>query len=156
MKIIDDVTAELEINKFKEYKEDAERVISLCDKMIAEYKARVEEEQEKLNDYYDKLKYVLDCYMDTVNVKETKTQVSYKLASAKLVRTKPKQTIEKDDSRLINEVDEQYIKTTHKIDWAEFKKVLEISGDKVINKETGEIVEGCSVTEKAGEFQIKF
>ena len=53
-------------------------------------------------------------------------------------------------------VDEQYIKTTKKIDWVEFKKLLEVSGDKVINKDTGEIVEGCSVTEKAGEFQIKF
>ena len=96
-------------------------------------------------------------YFETVPSKETKTQKSYKLLSGTLVFKKPSQKINHDDEKLLEFLDgTEFIKVKKSIDWAEYKKVLTISDSEVIDSETGEIVEACTVEDVPASFTIKY
>ena len=48
----------------------------------------------------------------------------------------------------------EFIKTEEKPRWGDFKKRLEIMGGSVVDKETGEIVEGVTVETKPDTFTV--
>ncbi|SHH57191.1 host-nuclease inhibitor Gam family protein [Sporanaerobacter acetigenes] len=52
---------------------------------------------------------------------------------------------------------QEYIKMKKDFDWAEFKKKLDINGNHIIDKETGEIVEieGLKLETKPEEFKVE-
>jgi hypothetical protein len=154
--IVNDIGAEKALVELKKYVEDKERLIDICNEMINEYKQRIEGLNNDIEERSKFVKHMLHSYMETVEVKETKTQLSYQLPSGKLIYKKGTQTLQKDDSKLVNVIDEQYIKTTKTIDWANYKQRLVIHDDKVIDTHTGEVVDGVTVVEKDGEFQIKY
>lgn len=153
--ITDDLGAEQALVNLKNFKEEKERLIDLCNKQIEVYKEKIEMYQADIEDVERELKQVLKNYMATVEAKETKTQFSYQLPSGKLIFKKEKNDFVKCDETLLNTVDEKYIKIKKSIDWAELKKTLEVSNGVAINKETGEIVEGVNVVEVAGEFKLQ-
>jgi hypothetical protein len=47
------------------------------------------------------------------------------------------------------------VKVKESVDKRKLKQVTEVVGDKVVLKETGEIVEGVEVVERDEEFQVK-
>lgn len=155
LRIVDDIGAEKALVSLKADREEKERMVNVCNQMILEYQAKIQGLENNYSEKEDFIKHTLQAYMETVETKETKTQHSYKLPSAKLIYKNSTQAIEKDDKKLLECIDEQYIKTERKIDWANYKKGLKIVEGNVINND-GEIVEGVNVVEKEGEFQIKF
>ena len=48
----------------------------------------------------------------------------------------------------------EFIKTEEKPKWGDYKKRLEIVGGSVVDKETGEIVEGVQLIEKPDTFAV--
>jgi len=116
---------------------------------------RIEEYESEISVAESELKNVLKDYMSQIETKETKTQFSYKLPSAQLIYKKPSLDIVKCEETLLKNIDEKYIKTTKKVDWANFKKTISVIGENAVD-EDGVVIEGLSVVEKEGEFKIKF
>jgi len=156
LRLTNDVEAEKVLLDFKTFREDKERLIATCNVVIKEYKEKIEQFETELKTKEDFVKFNLEAYMVTVPNKETETQLSYQLPSAKLVWKKESTVFEKDESKLIGTVDEKFVKTVLKLDWASYKKQLQQVDDKVIDKETGEVVEGIELKQKYGEFNIKY
>ena len=156
LRLTNDLEAEKVLLDFKTYREDKERLIATCNEVIKEYKDKIEQFESELKFKKEFIEFNLQAYMETVPTKTTKTQLSYQLPSAKLVYKVATTVFEKDESKLIDTVDEKYIKTTLKLDWASYKKQLKQLGDKVVDVETGEVVEGVELKQKDGEFQIKY
>ena len=52
------------------------------------------------------------------------------------------------------EGNEDMIQTTEKPKWGEFKKRLEIVGGQIVDKTTGELVEGVQIIEKPDTFTV--
>lgn len=82
---------------------------------------------------------------------------SYKLPFGTLQMRKKPAKLERDDEKLMELARPLgLVKVKESLDWAELKKQLVIDGYKVVNKETGELVEGITVVEAEGdEFSIK-
>lgn len=133
--------------------------------VVNESIAALEDSLNKEFDRYDNERSFflskLQEYFETVDAKETKTQMTYKLPSGTLKVKKEQPVIEKDDAALLQLLKKEYpelVKVREVPDWAEFKKKLAIEGNSILNKETGEIIEadGLRVGFKPAEFDIKF
>jgi hypothetical protein len=106
--------------------------------------------------------HLQDYFSRQENLKETKTQLQLKLPSGKLKLVKAKKDFDYDKAILVKVAEEnqdmqEYIKIKKDFDWAGFKKQLDIRGDKIISKETGEIIEikGLSIIEKPAIFKVE-
>ena len=95
---------------------------------------------------------------DDVPAKDTKTQMSLKLPSGTIKFIKSKLDYDRDDDELLEYCKENatdFIKIKESVNWVEFKKHLEIKNDIVINKDTGEIIDGINVIEVVPKIEIK-
>lgn len=108
------------------------------------------------------MKDQLAAFFLTVNKKDSKTQQSYSLLSGKLVMKKATKVIVHDDVLLMDWMEtnaSNYIKQsiTNKIEWGRLKKNLSITNGKIINSDTGEIIEseGLFIEDVKEKFEIK-
>lgn len=156
--IDDDKKADWAVKKIAEEKAERDRLVELAKAEIEELKAKIEWIETAYNDRTGFLKSQLAEYFRAVEHKETKTKETYKLLNGTLEMKKARQEIRHDDGALLeyfrNNGMAQYIKTTEKPMWAEFKKSLEIAGDIVVNTDTGEQVECLTVEEIPEEFNV--
>lgn len=156
-KIENDKTADWAIAQIQEAEAERDRLVALAESQIDDLNNKIEELKTKCENDTKYLKGCLAMYFETVPSKETKTQKSYKLLSGTLVFKKPSQKINHDDEKLLEFLDgTEFIKVKKSIDWAEYKKVLTISDSEVIDSETGEIVEACTVEDVPASFTIKY
>lgn len=156
-KIENDKTADWAITQIKEVEEECNRLVALANNKIDELNATIENLKVKCENDTKFLRSCLAMYFETVPSKETKTQKSYKLLSGTLVFKKPSVKINHDDEKLLDFLDgTEYVETKKSLKWGEYKKLLTISDGKVIDSETGEIVEGCSVEDVPASFNIKY
>lgn len=90
--------------------------------------------------------------------KTTKTKHSYRLLSGTLVKKLGGSTMKQDDDTLLAYLkasgNEDMIQNTEKPKWGEFKKRLEIVGGQIVDKTTGELVEGVQIIEKPDTFTV--
>ena len=106
------------------------------------------------------LRFKLGEYLkrEDVPAKDTKTQLSLKLPSGTVKFVKAKMDYDKHDDELLEYCKENatdFIKVKESVNWAELKKHLEIKDDMVLNKDTGEIVEGIDVVEVVPKIEVK-
>ena len=100
----------------------------------------------------------LEAYFDTLPHKSTKTQESYQLPSAKLVRKQPAPAFVVDDARLIAHLKAaapDLVEVVEKPRWGEYKKRCQVIGGELVDKETGELVDGVTVEERAAVFAVE-
>lgn len=160
-KVTDDLSADWCLEKIRESKAEFERFRMVAMAKIEQIQARLQAEEEKMNREVAFFESKLREYFETVKAKETKTQKSYKLPSGTLKLKKSKLDFDYDKNKLLEVAEQQgmneYIKIKKSFDWSSFKKNLEIRGNRIINKETGEIVEieGLRVIEKPAEFKVE-
>ena len=155
--IDNDKTADWAITQIHEAEDERDRLIALAEDQIEDLKSRIEELKTKCDNDTAFLKSCLEMYFNTVPSKETKTQKSYKLLSGTLVYKKPSVKICHDDEKLLEFLDgSEYVETKKSLKWGEYKKLLTISGDDVVDTETGEIVDGCTVEDVPASFSIKY
>ena len=135
-RITDDGCADWACQKIAEEKAELDRITSLADSQI-----------EKIAEYFE-----------TVPHKTTKTKHSYRLLSGTLVKKIGGRTMKQDDDALLAYLkasdNEDMIQTTEKPKWGEFKKRLEIVGGQIVDKTTGELVEGVQIIEKPDTFTV--
>lgn len=160
--IDNDDKAEWALSKIREAQEEHDRLMLLVDKQQAaldDRRAQIDKQLERDTDY---LKYLLSAYMNSVKCKSTKTQDTYQLLSAKLVRKHAALDFDVDSTKLVAWLQENghaaLVKTEVKPMWSEVKKLL--TGDPatgaVTFADTGELVDGITANQTAEKFSIKF
>lgn len=155
--IDNDKKADWAIEQIKEKEEERDRLIELAQAKIEDLKLQIEELGTKCDNSTAYLKGALAEYFNTVPHDETKTQESYQLLSGKLIYKKPSVKINHDDEKLIEWLsDTEYVETKKSLKWGEYKKHLVISGNDVIDGETGEVVEACTIEDVPASFEIKY
>lgn len=160
--ITNDKTADWALIKIHEAEAERDRLIELAEEEIKDLTGRIEGLKEKCDNETKYLRSCLKMYFETVSSKETKTQKSYKLLAGTLVLKKATTKINHDDAKLLEYLEktdgEDFIKVKKSVDWAEFKKGLDIVDGKVVDTEYGSIIpdDVCSVEEVPEAFTVKF
>lgn len=157
-RITDDGCADWACRKIAEEKAELDRIRELADAQIQNIEEKVAAAERRFENGTRFLTGKLAEYFETVPHKTTKTKASYRLLSGTLTRKFGGTTMKQDDERLVEFLKAsgqlEFIKTEEKPKWGEFKKRLEIMGGSVVDKETGEIVEGVQLIEKPDTFTV--
>ena len=101
----------------------------------------------------------LRSYLDMVPVKRSKTQISYELPSGKLVLKEQGPKYDTKDEELVPWLKKNglngLVKVKEEANWAELKKMLQISPDgKAMATDDGEIVPGIKVEQRMPKFTV--
>ena len=158
--ITDDSMADWALRKIAKEREELDRIEALAKAEMDRINEKLERARKRYKNGSSFLQSELERYFNTVERKKQKTQETYQLLSGKLKRTFDKQEMKPDNEKLLNWLirsgNVHLIKTTEEPRWGEIKKSLLIKGGKVIDKDSGEIVEGVEITVKPGSFSIDF
>lgn len=157
--VIDDASkANWAIKKIAEKRRERDYFVDACKHEIEQLKEKIAKAEESCDTQCSFLIGKLSQYMDREDVpsKETKTQVSLKLPSGKIVRKKVKIEIcdlkgntglkLKDNAELIEvakSMGDEYISTS--VNWGELKKTLSVTDDGDVINSDGEFI-GCLTT----------
>lgn len=157
--ISDDGAADWALRKIKEANEEYERLRMIGERMIKEAQERIRKLEQDNQSRTGFLKLKLAEYFDSVPHKKTKTKETYALFSGKLALKYHNDKITRDDSKLLEWVNDHgltdYIKTEQSIKWADLKEQFEFAGGRAIYKETGEIVDAIQVQPIDATFDIE-
>ena len=157
-RITDDGCADWACRKIAEEKAELDRIRELADAQIQKIEEKVAAAERRFQNGTRFLTGKLAEYFETVPHKTTKTKASYRLLSGTLTRKFGGTTMKQDDEKLVQFLKGsgqlEFIKTEEKPRWGDFKKRLEIMGGSVVDKETGEIVEGVTVETKPDTFTV--
>lgn len=159
----DDVTADWCLDKIAESMIAIRRFEMTVNAKISQLQLNLKKEKERASREVEFFESKLREYFEQVEdkAKETKTQKVYKLPSGSLKIKKEVTSFDYDKVKLLEYAEkeklEDLIKVTKDFKWADFKKNLEIKGESIINKETGEIVEieGLKLETKPEEFSVE-
>ena len=138
------------LKEFKNFKEEKERLIKLAEEMKKEYQEKIYEYQEQILNQETYVKSTLAALIEIDKMKDTKTQKSHELVSGKIIISKDKYNMKLKKEIDFNEISDKFIEIKKSIKWANYKKVLKIIDDKVINLETGEIVDNVEIEKVQG------
>lgn len=131
-------------NKIAFYKEK-------LDKVLKEEEYIIEKRDGKLAEYFESL--------DEKNMKKTTTMLKYRLPSGELVKKFRAPEFKRDNDKLTlwleNNGMKEYIEVKKQAKWGELKKATEVVGGQVVYVDTGELVEGVEVVERAPEFKLE-
>ncbi len=157
-RITDDGCADWACRKIAEEKAELDRIRELAEAQIQKIEEKLAAAERRYENGTRFLTGKLAEYFETVPHKTTKTKASYRLLSGTLTRKFGGTTMKQDDEKLVQFLKDsgqlEFIKTEEKPRWGDFKKRLEIMGGSVVDKETGEIVEGVSVETKPDTFTV--
>lgn len=145
------------IKKVKEEQARYRLYAEAADKEIEQLALQKEEQRKNASDRTAWFISALDAYLDQIPARQTKTQRSFELPAGKIVRKLPKTDYAYDKDRLTDYLLKNapdYIKEIHEPKWEDFKKDLEIIGDTVIRKSTGEVVEVVHTVDKPSTTEI--
>lgn len=150
--ITDDQVADWAVRKIVEADKELER-------MEAWYALQLQQIRDKHERTVAFFNARLAEYLNKVPAKETKTTVKYSLLSGDMVLTKPKPDFEAvDEDKLLGWCQmnaPELVKVTMKPAWGDVKKRLVVSGDSVVDKDTGVIVEGVNEVLKPATFKVR-
>ena len=149
--VTDDSSAEWCIKKIREAQENVA-------KWRAHYDQQMQRIENEANSTISFMTAKLEEYFEKVPHKETKTQQSYKLPSAKLVRKQQQPRFDIDDDITVKWLEDNHLDDLVKIkktaDWSSIKKRFTVNGYAVIS-EDGEIVPGIAVTQREDIFKVE-
>lgn len=151
-----DLRMENMIEELKEFKADKERLIDICKAKMAEYAEKIGTYEMEIKTKEEWTKEQLFGMIEQDKMKETKTEFNYKLPSGKVFIKKDKQDIKLKSNYNESEIPERFLKVERSVKWGDFKKILKIEGDQVVNTQTGEILDSVEIEiKKGGNLDIK-
>lgn len=157
--IADDDCADWAVRKIAEARAELTRMQAMAADQIARIEQKVAAAQKRYENETAFLTDKLSEYFNTVPHKATKTQETYRLLSGTLKRKLGGVSMKQDDEKLLAYLkasgNSDMVQTKESPRWGEFKKRLEIVGAAVIDRETGEIVEGVEIVTKPDTFTIE-
>jgi hypothetical protein len=105
--------------------------------------------------------YLLKEYFESLPadfIKETKTQKIYKLPSGTLRLKQQQPEYIRNDELLLQWVKTnkpRFVRIKESVDWAGLKELVVAAGDKVIDTQTGEVIDGVIVVEREPKFIVE-
>lgn len=149
----DDAAAEWCLKKIREAEKDRQK----WREHYAEQLRKIEESTDETVSYFTGL---LAEYFDKVPHKVAKTQESYALPTAKLVRKQQQPQYDLDDEKVIIWLSDagrqDLLKTKVSVDWAKLKKLVTITPDgQNVMTADGEIIDGITVTMRPDVFKVE-
>lgn len=148
--ITDDKSAEWAISQIRQANDDTAKWEDHFARQLEKIKAA---NQETI----DFMTAQLEIYFDSVPHKASKTQESYQLPSAKLVRKQQSPEFVRDDAALVvylKQAAPECVETIENPRWGEYKKRCSLVDGAVVDMETGEVVEGVKATERPPVFVV--
>ena len=157
-RIEDDQQANWAVKQILKDRADTNRLIALADaeiKALHDQRKSLMKRQESREGY---LKALLMGYFESVEPSTTtKTQTTYKLLAGKLVKKRQQPEFKRDDAAMVAWAKDNapaYVQVKESVAWGELKKATETQGDKVIYKDTGEVVPGVVAIERPDVFEV--
>lgn len=158
-KITDDGCADWAVQKIAEERAELLRIKLLADEQIERIMEKVAAAERRCENGTSFFTTKLMEYFETVPHKQTKTTRSYRLLSGTLKKKLGSNSLQQDEAKLVEYLkasgNTDMIKRTESPKWGDFKKRLEIVGGQVVDKETGEIVEGVEIVQKPDTFVVE-
>lgn len=158
-KIIDDGLADWAVRKISEERAEYERLRDLGEQQIAAIQAKLDAAKRRYENGTAFLTSCLSRYFETVPHKKTKTTEKYRLISGTLTLKKGGLKATPDNEKLVPWLRsnglEAFVKVKEEAAWGELKKKLSFVGDVAIVEETGEVVDGVTVTEAPDVFKVE-
>lgn len=152
--IDNDVKAEWALRRIRERAAERDRILETSWEIIESYKAVIQTESDRAADEIAGLEGLLMQYFATVEHAATKTQETYRLPTGKLKMKLAFERMLPEDETLITAFPD-FTERKPTLKWGELKKRLQIVDGKVIDAETGEIVQGVSVETVAPKFIVE-
>jgi len=135
----------------------AESEIEDIQKEIDEVQNWLDEENNKLQNSINFFESILYSYALELRKEEPELK-THKLPFGKIQFRSKRPKWNYDNAKLLDFITSNYgelVKVKESVDKRKLKQMTEVVGDKVIVKETGEIVEGVEVVVRDEEFQVK-
>lgn len=158
-RIADDGCADWAVQKIAEERAELARIKELAEAQIARIEEKLAAAERRCENGTRFLTGKLAEYFGTVPHKKTKTTESYRLLSGSLKMKLGGVSMKQDDAKLVEFLkasgQTDYIKVTEAPKWGDFKKRLEVVGGSVVDKESGEIIEGVELITKPDVFTVE-
>lgn len=148
--IRDDHAAEWAVDMIRQAEADTR-------KWETHFAAQLEKIRQKNQDTVQLMTRKLEQYFVTLPRKRTKTQESYQLPTAKLVRKAQQPTYTRNNAELLPYLKAnapELVEVTESPMWGELKKRIVTLGGQAILAETGEVIPGVTVEERAPAFGV--
>jgi phage host-nuclease inhibitor protein Gam len=155
--IDNDTKAEWAIRKIAEIRAEFSRYEMVCKNAISVYETKMQLKKQEMERNIGGLTGMLQHYAESVPMKVTKTQATYKLPSGTLKLKFGRPEFVRDEEQLVPWLKEnapEYIKIKESADWAALKPKVSVSGSSVVD-ENGEAVPGITVVEKPDVFLVE-
>ena len=157
-RIEDDQQANWAVKQILKDRADTDRLIALADaeiRVLQDQRKSLINRQESREGY---LKALLMGYFERVEPSTaTKTQTTYKLLAGKLVKKRQQPEYQRDETALVSWAKDNapaFVQVKESVVWGELKKATETQGDKVIYKDTGEVVPGVVAVKRPDVFEV--
>lgn len=151
--IDNDIEAERALRRINAIEAKYNRICETCRAEAEHYKQLEEEARQKCIHETGFYQAQLYDYFFRVKHRHTKSQELYDLPSGTLRLKKLKKKMVPDEAALM-EAFPEYVAATPKLRWNDLKERLEISGDSVIDIETGEVVAGITIEDVPEAFMV--
>ena len=156
-----DMKAEWVLSKIRRIRADQKKETDELDRQMQFYKDQADIVNRKADEEVAFFESMLTGYfasrMEDGFTKSTKTQISYKLPTGKLVLKKQAPEYERKDDELLPWLKQNrpdLVKVTESANWAELKKSVKINGENVVTAD-GEVVPGVKVTVREDKFEVE-
>jgi len=152
------------LRKIKHLKQKQQKNEKLAEAEIEDIQKEIDEVQKWLDEENDNLQNSIDFFESILYSyalelrKEDPELKTHKLPFGQLQFRSKRPKWNYDNAKLLDFITSNYrelVKVKESVDKRKLKQVTEVVGDKVVLKETGEIVEGVEVVERDEEFQVK-
>jgi len=151
-RIADDSTAEWAIRKIREAQQDTQM-------WTEHFAAQMQAISNKNRDTINYMTEQLRSYFYTVPHKKSMTQSQYKLPDATLVLKQQNPEYLRDNDALLRYADEnkrpELVRVKREPNWEAIKAASIIQGDKLVDTETGEIIQGVKLIVRPDKFEVK-
>ena len=149
-----DLDAEAAIQDIRDIEEERNRLVETCTGRIEYYQAIMKREIDRAAAEIARRECALQAYFQTVKPNVTKTQATYRLPSGKLRMKFEFQRMVPDAEALMRAYP-AFVERKPELRWGELKKRLDIADGKVVDTETGEIVENVSLETVPAKFIVE-
>lgn len=158
-RIKDDLCADWAVRKIMAERAEYERLKEIAEQQIAAIEEKLEAAKRRYENGTGFLTNCLEGYFKTVPHKSTKTTEKYRLLSETLTLKKGGTKTQANDEVLVPWLKANgygdLVKVTESAMWGDLKKKLTFAGGIATLEDTGEIVEGVTVTEAPDTFKIE-
>lgn len=152
-RITDEGKADWAVRKIAENKQEIDRIKDFAKERIEQIKRWEESETESLENNIDFLESLLQEYLYNTEQKRVKLPSG----SVHIRKQQPK-WVYNDDAVLksleSSKMDE-FIRIKKEVNKAELRKNVEVVGNKVVNKETGEVIDGIEIVEREEKLNVR-